>query len=265
MIIKKYKPTSPAMRSKIVVRDDNLWKKGSYKKLTFGKVSISGRNHSGRITRYHRGGGHKRKYRIIDNTMSLGLYSWYQVVRLEYDPNRSGNIALCKTNQNKYFYILAAHDMKENDIIYGRNSLHHHIHSFNPGSILPLKEIPLGSFIYNLQKNKYAEFGKAAGVSCQLLKLSGNLAIVRLPSKKIITVDYNNLAFCGRVSNIYHDNTVLGSAGRSRHLGRRPTVRAVAMNPVDHPMGGKTPVSGGLGGAHKTKWGKLAKWNKKKK
>jgi len=257
MSIKKYKPITNGLRLRVVVKDNNLWSGSSYKNLTKGKKSIDGRNHSGKITIYHRGGGHKRKYRIINWNSNIGEYNEFSVVRIEYDPNRSGNIALCKTKNNKYFYILAPHGLQESSIIFGRNS--NNPINYQIGSTLLLSEIPIGSMIYNVD-NKFA---RSAGVSCELLKIS-DMCTVRLPSKKIISLSKNSLAMLGRVSNINHNNIVKGKAGVSRWLGRMPIVRGVAKNPIDHPHGGKTPVSGGRGGAHKTKWGKLAKWNKKK-
>ncbi len=252
MAIKKYKPTSPGSRFKVVVRQDDLAKTNiTLKELTLAKKRISGRNNTGRITNYHRGGGHKRKYRIINNGYNIGLYGTYKVVRIEYDPNRSGNIALCKTENDKYFYILAPHGLKVNDVIQGRNNKERQV--TKAGMLLPLREIPIGSMIYNVESNKLFEFGKAAGVSCVLLKISNNLATIRLPSKQLIKVPADNLASVGRVSNIDSNKTTIGKAGRARYICFRPRVRAVAMNPIDHPMGGKTPVSGGRGGAHKTK------------
>lgn len=254
--IKRFKPTTPGRRGMIVVKEQLLYKKNNpLKYLVKGKTRIDGRNHSGKITVKCRGAGHKRRYRIIDFNAKYGVYSYFEVIRLEYDPNRSANILLCKTRKDRYFYMIAPVGINISDKIYGRNFPKNNNLIPTIGCTLPIKEIPVGTNIYNIENNHNSEIGRAAGVYGTVLKIipTEKKAIIRLPSKKIININYENLATIGRVGNINHDKIVLGKAGKSSYLGIRPKVRGVAMNPVDHPMGGKTPVSGGRGGAHKTK------------
>jgi large subunit ribosomal protein L2 len=258
MKLKRFIPTSNGLRQRVLVKNTILWKGSSIKQLVKGKRGINGRNHSGKTTIYFRGGGHKRKLRILNN--NIGVYNSFSFLRLEYDPNRSGYIVLCKSKSGKLFYSLAADNIQFSKEISGSLSLKES--KFISGSTLRLSEIPVGTSVYNVENNHYSQIARAAGVSCEILKVSDS-CVLRLPSKKIITLSADNLATIGRVSNILHNNQIKGKAGANRWIGRKPVVRAVAKNPIDHPHGGKTKVSGGLGGAHKTRWGKLAKWNKK--
>ena len=259
--IRKYKPITPGLRHRITIRDKDIWKGQPEKNLTVGKTKISGRNHHGRITIRHRGGGHKRSSRILDDLRLNGFYKDSIVTRIEYDPNRTANIALCKLENEgieRNYYILAPQDLKAGDKIYSTIS-----NTRGIGQTLPLNLIPLGTMIHNVQ-GKYI---KAAGTYGILLKHSadGKSFLIRLPSKILLTIPVGKnadiaMATIGRVSNINHSLAVLGKAGVSRWLGRRPTVRGTAMNPIDHPHGGKnTPP------AFQTKWGKLAKWVPTKK
>lgn len=274
MTIKTYKPITPGLRQRVIVKEESLWKGKGIKQLQIGKISSAGRNNTGRITVYHRGGGHKRKIRIVDNKRENGTYSISQIVRFEYDPNRSGYLAVCKTNNSKEYYILAAEGMKVGDRILGRaskvtgntteNSINNLSTAANIGKAIEIEKIPVGSIIYNVEirPRQGGKIARAAGVYCEILKIENGKAVIRLPSKRIITISSSCIASLGRVSNRAHNLTVLGKAGVSRWLGIRPRVKGVKMNPCDHPHGGKTPVSGGKGGAIKTKWGKLAKWRK---
>lgn len=264
MTIKTYKPITPGLRQRVIVKEDSLWKGKGIKRLQIGKISSAGRNNTGRITVYHRGGGHKRKIRIVDNKRENGIYSISQIVRFEYDPNRSGYLAVCKTKNTREFYILAAEGMKVGDVIKGRASTDLTINNSNIGNAQEIEKLPVGSKIYNVENKprQGGKFARAAGVYCEILKIEEGKAVIRLPSKRVITIPSSCIASLGRVSNSAHNLTVLGKAGVSRWLGIRPRVKGVKMNPCDHPHGGKTPVSGGKGGAIKTKWGKLAKWRK---
>jgi large subunit ribosomal protein L2 len=281
--IKRYDPVTPSRRQKVLIRALNLYKGKPEKKLVIGKLSTGGRNSDGRITCYHRGGGHKRNYRIIDFHRDMGAYSEAIVIRLEYDPNRSANIALCQVInsiekqekqerqensinsigtwgerlQNKKFYILAPKGLKPGDKIYGKYSP---LANLALGQTKPLKELPIGSIVNNLA----AIYARSAGTQAIVLKHKENTTLLRLPSKEIKEFSHNELATIGSVSNPWHNNRNLGKAGASAWIGRLPRVKGVKMNPIDHPHGGKTPVSGGLGSPARNRWGRLAKWQKHK-
>lgn len=297
--IKTYKPITPSLRQKRTIifpisslgnlNQSEQRTKGfsvkEYKKLLQeGKrTSINGRNNQGKITIRHRGGGHKRKLRFIDYNRNWGQYAIYTVENIEYNPNGSGFIALCynklaRRNCNKYKYILANSELKIGTIL--RGPLSSKITSANHigeneknklgGGIKQesqkLKEIPVGTNIFNisLKAGDKGKLTRAAGTTSTLLNKKNQECIIRLPSNKIISLNENCLASTGRVSNINHSLIVKGKAGTNRWLGIRPTVRGEAMNPVDHPHGGKSHGSGGVGNPMHTKWGKLAKWTPKK-
>ena len=278
MVLKQYKPTSPGQRGLVLVDKSSLSKDRPMKKLTEGLPSKSGRNNNGRITSRRRGGGHKRLYREVDSKRIYGNYSYNIVERIDYDPSKSGFLALLKClkeskmGNTKKWYILAPSGLKSGDIIKGYkvNSIDENnliselnINSnqiTNLGESKPLKEMILGTNFYNLD-GKYI---KSAGTSGIVLKHDEELGLstIKLPSGKITTVKSSLTATIGIVSNIDNYKQKKGKAGVNRWLGIRPTVRGEAMNPVDHPHGGKSHGSGGLGNPAKNKWGKLAKWVK---
>lgn len=260
--IKKYKPITPGLRQRILIKEPNLWKGKPHKNLVCHLKTNSGRNHAGKITVRHRGGGHKRLYRKIDFKREIGLYSINKVVRLEYDPNRSSNIALCITPNNKYFYIIAPANLKVNDTFHGRYVNKELAFTLDNGESLALQDIPIGTLIHNveLKPGQGGKIARAAGAYCTLLEnLENGMSILRTPANKKIIVPSTVLATIGQVSNASHNKRVIGKAGRNRWLGKRPTVRGEAMNPIDHPHGGKSHGHGGLNTQPRTPWGKLAK------
>lgn len=244
--VKRYNPTTSSIRQKILIRSNNLYKGASEKTLTIGLSKTGGRNNLGRITSYHRGGGHKRNYRIIDFNRDVAAYSVSTVLRIEYDPNRSANIALCqKDNSNlittdSKFYILAPKDLKQGDKIYGKFSP---LSNLSVGQTKPLIQFPIGSIVNNLA----SQYCRSAGTKAIILKHKAHTTLCRLPSKIIKEFPHTELATLGLVSNPFHNNQNLGKAGASAKIGRLPRVKGIKMNPVDHPHGGKTPVSGGKG------------------
>lgn len=268
--VKTYKPITPGLRQKITVKTPEIWKGKPLKKLVKGMTKTGGRNNQGKITMRFIGGGHKRLYRDIDHKRENGLYTKNEIIRIEYDPNRSGNIALCKTLNTetpKFFYILAPHGVKEGYIFDGRYFILNTNKIILPkiGESLPLKHIPIGTNIYNVEMKpgEGGKISKAAGTFCTLVEnLNTNISIISLPSNKKISISSDCLATVGQVSNINNNKIVLGKAGSSRWLGIRPRVRGEAMNPIDHPHGGNSHGHGGLNNQPRTKWGKLAKWKK---
>jgi len=214
----------------------------------------SGRNSYGRITVRHRGGGNRRKYRIIDfkrNKPDMRA----TVLTIEYDPNRTAHIALIQYEDGEKRYILAPNGLKVGDVVESGPKA-----DIKPGNALPLVNIPVGTFIHNVElyPGKGAQLARAAGIMAQLMAKEGNYALIRLPSGELRNVPANCMATIGQVSNIEHENVSLGKAGRKRHMGWRPTVRGSVMNPNDHPHGGgegKSPV--GRPGPV-TPWGKPA-------
>jgi len=245
--MKSYKPVSAGLRHRIIVNKSKLWKGGPIKALSYGKVKSGGRNNSGKITTYHRGGGHKQKYRIIDfkrhsNELQQSAICG-KVLRIEYDPNRTAFIALILEqikNENetlyRYSYILAPTDVKVGDIV--ESGLYA---SLKIGNSLPLYRIPVGTYIHNIEMRpgKGGQLIRAAGCGAKLLKLAKTgYVLIKLPSSKYRYIDSRCYATLGYVSNEDHFNRYLGKAGVSRWLGIRPTVRGTAMNPIDHPHGG---------------------------
>ena len=255
MAIKTYKPYTPARRGMTVSAFDGVDKKAKPERSLLETLKKnSGRNSYGRITVRHRGGGNKRKYRVIDfRRDKLDMPAVVQ--RLEYDPNRSAFIALVKYEDGELRYVLAPVGLKPGDTILASAAA-----DIKPGNCLPLANIPVGTIIHNieLQPGYGAQLVRSAGVAAQLLAKEGELAQVRLPSGEVRYVRMNCTACIGQVGNIDHGNVHIGKAGRKRHMGIRPTVRGSVMNPNDHPHGGgegRAPV--GRPGPV-TPWGKPA-------
>ncbi|WP_461368783.1 50S ribosomal protein L2 [Candidatus Darwinibacter acetoxidans] len=241
MAIKKFKPTTPGRRAMTGYTFEELTKKEPEKSLVVSLKSSGGRNSGGRITARHRGGGHKRKYRIIDFKRDKdGIPA--KVAAIEYDPNRSARIALLHYLDGEKRYILAPVGLNVGDMVESGPGA-----DIKPGNALPLENIPVGAIIHNieLQPGKGGQMVRSAGAAAQLMAKEGKYATIRLPSGEFRMVLQSCRATIGQVGNVEHENMVIGKAGRSRHLGRRPHVRGVAMNPVDHPHGGgegKAPV-----------------------
>ncbi len=254
MAVKSYKPTSPSRRYYNDYDFSQISKKKPERALTESKSSTGGRNHYGRITMRFRGGGHKRRFRLIDfRRDKIGVPAL--VAALEYDPNRTGRIALLHYADGEKRYILAPDGLKVGDtIVSSRNA------DIKPGNSLPLRAIPLGTAVHAVEMKigKGAQLARSAGVAAQVMAKDGDYAQVRLPSGEIRKVHQDCRATIGQVSNPDHMHISLGKAGRSRWLGRRPHNRGVTMNPVDHPMGGGEGRSSG--GRHPcSPWGQLAK------
>ena len=255
MSIKTYKPTTPSRRHMSVSGFDGIDKKAKpERKLVEVLKKNSGRNSYGHITVRHKGGGNRRKYRIIDfkrnKTDAVGT-----VLRLEYDPNRTANIALVQYPDGERRYILAPVGLNAGDTVSASASA-----DIKPGNTLPISSIPVGTVIHNIElyPGKGAQLVRSAGTAAQLMAKEGDLAQVRLPSGEYRYIRMNCMATIGQVGNVDHSNIAIGKAGRKRHMGIRPTVRGSVMNPVDHPHGGgegKSPV--GRPGPV-TPWGKPA-------
>ena len=254
MAIKKYKPTSPARRQMTVSTFEEITKKTPERSLLEPLKSNAGRNSYGRITVRHRGGGTKRKYRVIDFKRDKRDMK-ATVIAIEYDPNRSANIALVQYEDGEKRYIIAPVGLYVNDVIEcGENA------DIRPGNALPIANIPVGTIIHNIELSpgKGAQLVRAAGNSAQLMAKEGKYAQVRLPSGEVRMIRMDCIATIGQVGNIDHENISIGKAGRKRHMGWRPTVRGVVMNPNDHPHGGgegKSPI--GMP-SPVTPWGKPA-------
>jgi len=254
MAIKKFNPRSPGRRFYEVADFSALAKKGPERKLTLSKSSTGGRNNSGRITVRFRGGGHKRRLRVIDFKRSkVGVPA--RVASIEYDPNRSARIALLHYADGEKAYILAPDGLKVQDqVVSSRHA------DIQPGNNLPLRFIPSGTTIHNIEMKigKGAQLVRSAGTAAQVMAKEGDYAHIRLPSSEIRLIHLDCRATVGQVSNPAHTHISLGKAGRVRWQGRRPHNRGVTMNPVDHPMGGGEGRSSG--GRHPcSPWGKLAK------
>ena len=252
MAIKTYKPTSAARRHMTVAKSE-LSKVKPEKSLLEKNVKHAGRNSYGRITVRHHGGGNKQKYRIID--MKRQTEGVAEVLTLEYDPNRSANIALIRYEDGKKAYIIAPVGLKVGDKVESGSKS-----DIKPGNTLPIADIPVGTFIHNIElyPGKGAQLVRAAGAAAQLMAKEGALAQVRLPSGETRIIRMECKATIGQVGNLDHENANIGKAGRKRHMGWRPTVRGSVMNPVDHPHGGgegKSPI--GRPGPV-TPWGKPA-------
>lgn len=260
MPLKKFKPTSPGRRGMSVASFDEITKKRPEKSLTAPIRKTGGRNAHGRITVRHRGGGHKRRYRIVDfKRNNIGVRG--VVNAIEYDPNRSARIALIFFDDGEKRYILAPNGIRVGDTISSGPDA-----EIRVGNALPLSRIPLGSTIHNIemQAGKGGQLARSAGQSAQLMAREEGYATLRLPSGEFRRVRAECMATLGQVGNLEHELESSGKAGRSRWLGRRPTVRGSVMNPVDHPHGGgegKAPI----GGQAKTPWGKVAMGAKTRK
>ena len=255
MAIKTYKPYTPARRGMTVSAFDGVDKKAKPERSLLETLKKnSGRNSYGRITVRHRGGGNKRKYRVIDfRRDKLDMPAVVQ--RLEYDPNRSAFIALVKYEDGELRYILAPVGLKAGDTVVSSASA-----DIKPGNCLPIANIPVGTIIHNIElyPGRGAQLVRSAGAAAQLMAKDAELAQVRLPSGEVRLVRMNCTAVIGQVGNLDHENVHIGKAGRTRHMGIRPTVRGSVMNPNDHPHGGgegKSPV--GHPGPM-TPWGKPA-------
>ena len=261
MPVKVYKPTSPGRRKMSVLDFNELTRTGPEKSLIDGRANKSGgRNVNGRITSYHRGGGHKRRHRVVDfKRNKAGIPA--RVASIEYDPNRSANIALLNYVDGEKRYILAPNGLAVGDMLeLGPTA------EVRPGNSLPLANIPLGTQLHaiELKPGKGAQMVRSAGTSAQLMAREGKMATLRLPSGEMRMVHIDCAATIGQVGNWEHENQRIGKAGRSRWKGKRPNVRGVAMNPVDHPMGGGEGRSSG--GRHPcTPWGKPTKGHKTRK
>ena len=254
MAIKKYKPTSPARRQMTVSTFEEITKKSPERSLLEPLKSKAGRNSYGRITVRHRGGGVKRKYRVIDFKRDKRDMK-ATVLAIEYDPNRSANIALLQYEDGEKRYIIAPHELKTGDVVECSERA-----DIRPGNALPISAIPVGTVIHNIElmPGKGAQLVRAAGNSAQLMAKEGKYAQVRLPSGEVRMIRMDCIATIGQVGNLDHENISIGKAGRKRHMGWRPTVRGVVMNPNDHPHGGgegKSPV--GMP-SPVTPWGKPA-------
>ena len=254
MSLKSYKPTSPGQRQLVTVARNELYSGKPEKTLTEGLNKTGGRNNTGRVTSWHRGGGHKRKYRIIDfKRVKHDVPA--NVERIEYDPNRSSFIALIKYQDGIKSYIIAPQKIKAGDSIISGNKV-----DIKPGNAMPISSIPLGTLIHNveLKPGKGGQIARAAGTYVQLIGRDQNHSILRLASGEVRLVLSSCMATIGSVSNSDNKNINDGKAGRSRWLGKRPHVRGVAMNPIDHPHGGGEGRTSG--GRHPvTPWGKPTK------
>jgi len=258
MILKKFKPTTSSRRHLILLKLSDINKTPLLKHKIFGLKKLAGRNNSGKITTYHKGAGHKRKFRILDSIEkknSIGI-----VCSIEYDPNRSGNIAaIFDFCTKKYFYILAPLNLTMGDIIKTGEKA-----EINLGHTLLLDKIPVGSFIYNVSTEQFSfksKLSKAAGAYSYLIEKTNKFCKLKLSSGKITTISTKCYATLGIVSNNFHYLTMLGKAGRARWLNKRPKVRGVAMNPIDHPHGGGEGKTSG-GRSSVTPWGKPTKSRK---
>jgi len=255
MAIKTFKPYTPARRNMTVSGFEGVDKKAKPERsLVETLKKNAGRNSYGHITVRHRGGGNKRKYRIIDfKRQKLDMPA--TVERLEYDPNRSAYIALIRYEDNTLSYILAPNGLKAGDVVVSSANA-----DIKPGNCLPIANIPVGTVIHNveLQPGHGAQLVRSAGTAAQLMAKEGDLAQVRLPSGEVRYIRVNCTACIGQVGNLDHENVHIGKAGRTRHMGIRPTVRGSVMNPNDHPHGGgegRAPI--GRSGPV-TPWGKPA-------
>lgn len=260
MSIKKLKPITPGTRFRTNFTFEEITKSEPEKSLVVSLKKSGGRNNLGHVTSRHRGGGHKRKYRLIDfKRNKFGIPA--KVVSIEYDPNRSSRIALLHYADGEKRYIISPDGLKVGDIVTSGTGS-----EIKVGNSLPLKEMPLGSFVHNveLKPGKCGQLGRSAGTSLQLMAREGDYATLKLPSGEVRMVRVECMATYGSVGNAIHENISLGKAGRSRWLGRRPHTRGVAMNPVDHPMGGGEGKTSG-GGHPVSPWGQKAKGLKTRK
>ena len=254
MPIKKYNPTTPGLRGMTVSTFEEITKTKPERSLLEPLKKHSGRNSYGKITIRHRGGGNRRKYRIIDFKRDKeGINA--NVIAIEYDPNRSANIALLQYEDGEKRYIIAPHGIKVGDVLLSGKGA-----DIKPGNSMNISDIPVGTMIHNVElwPGKGGQLVRSAGNSAQLMAKDGEYAQVRLPSGEVRYIRMNCRATIGQVGNIDHENIKIGKAGRKRHMGWRPTVRGSVMNPCDHPHGGgegKSPIGRP---APVTPWGKPA-------
>ena len=253
MPTKKFKPTTPSRRFMSVPTFEEITKFTPEKSLVVIKKKFAGRNSYGRITVRHRGGGNKLKYRIIDFKRSNTLPA--TVIGIEYDPNRSAYIALLQNTEGEKSYIVAPVGLTDGDVVYTGPDA-----DIKPGNTLPIENIPVGTFIHNIElyPGKGAQLVRSAGAAAQLVSKENGVALVRLPSGEVRIIRLDCKATIGQVGNIEHDTVKLGKAGKTRHMGIRPTVRGSVMNPCDHPHGGgegKSPIGRP---SPVTPWGKPA-------
>ncbi len=257
MALKRYKPTTPSQRGLILVDRSELWKGKPVKALTEGMSAKGGRNNTGRITARRRGGGHKRRYRKVDfKRRRFDVPA--TVERLEYDPNRSAFIALVKYDDGELAYILAPQRINAGDVVISGERC-----DIKPGNAMPMENIPVGTIIHNIEMRpgKGGQIARAAGTYAQLVGKDSGYAQLRLSSGEARMVSATGMATIGAVSNPDNKNIKKAKAGRNRWLGKRPSVRGVAMNPVDHPHGGGEGRSSG--GRHPvTPWGVPTKGNR---
>ena len=250
MAVRKLKPTSPGRRSQTISLFEEITRSTPEKSLTEGLTKKAGRNNYGRITMRRRGGGHKRLYRIIDfkrNKFDIPA----TVAHIEYDPNRSARIALLHYVDGEKRYIIAPVGVKQGDVVIAGETA-----DIKPGNALPMGKIPVGTIIHNIElaPGRGGQFCRAAGAYAQLVAKEGKYALLRMPSGEVRKVLLTCIATVGQVGNVTHEKIRIGKAGRNRWLGNRPKVRGVAMNPIDHPLGGGEGRSSG--GRHPvTPWG----------
>ena len=260
MTLKTFKSYTKSTRGTVLVNRKNLWKGKSIKSLTFGKNSTGGRNNAGRITSRSKGSGHKNKYRMIDFFRKKDDQK-AKVERIEYDPNRSAHVALVKYEDGVVNYIIAPSKIKIGDkIVSGRNK------EITIGNCMPLSDIPAGTNIHNIElsPNGGGKLVRSAGSSAQISGIDENYCIIKLGSGEVRKVINTARATIGSVSNSDHQNIKIGKAGRNRWKGKRPSVRGVAMNPVDHPHGGGEGKTSG-GRSPVSPWGQSAKGLKTRK
>jgi len=240
MAIKKYVPTTPSRRHQASMTFENITRETPEKRLTIILPKKSGRNNSGTITVRHQGGRHKRFYRVIDfkrNKVDIEA----KVAHIEYDPNRTANLALINYKDGEKKYILAPDGLKQGDTVISGDLV-----DTKPGNTMPIKNIPVGTVIHNLEirPGKGAKLVRSAGVGAMIMSKGDGKAAIKMPSTEVRSFDERCLATIGQLGNIDHANEMLGKAGRSRHKGIRPTVRGVAQDPASHPHGGGEGRSG---------------------
>lgn len=252
MSIKNYKPTTPAQRGMTTRDFDGITTRKPLKSLTTGKRQKSGRNAHGRITVRHRGGGAKRLYRNVSHNIPAGLQ--LTIMEIEYDPGRTANIARVKDQNGTFYYIVADTNMTKGMVI--NTGAEAPIETSNR---MPIANIPVGTQIYAIElvPGKGAQLIRSAGTSAQLMAKDGAYATIKMPSGEIRKIPVNSQASIGTVSNVQNKNVKIGSAGRKRRMGIRPTVRGVVMNATDHPHGGGDGGRHGTGKAPRTPWGQL--------
>jgi large subunit ribosomal protein L2 len=261
MALKTFNPVTPSQRGLVMVDRSELWKGKPVKRLTEGKSSTGGRNNHGHITVWQKGGGHKQRYRVVDFVRRAKWGMPATVERLEYDPNRTAFIALVRYQDGELSYILAPQRLSVGDsVVAGEKE------DIKPGNAMPLASIPVGTIVHNVEMKigKGGQLARAAGSYVQLVGRDAGYALLKLGSGEVRMVRAECMATIGAVSNADHSNIKIGKAGRSRWLGRRPVVRGVAMNPIDHPHGGGEGRT--KGGRHPvTPWGIKTKGKRTRK